>query len=112
MKTMRMSKGWTLVGTNALEFGNTETRQERIRRERKFNNAINNAKSITVEEMKKESEKLCDAKNAENVQLLQAFKDKKLKSKALIKKAKALKKKEKEAEKKTAEATSAKVVTA
>ena len=112
MKTMRMSKGWTLVGTNALEFGNTETRQERIRRERKFNNAINNAKSITVEEMKKESEKLFDAKNAENVQLLQAFKDKKLKSKALIKKAKALKKKEKEAEKKTAEATSAKVVTA
>lgn len=112
MKTMRMSKGWTLVGTNALEFGNTETRQERVRRERKFNNAINNAKSITVEEMKKESEKLFDAKNAENVQLLQAFKDKKLKSKVLIKKAKALKKKEKEAAKKTAEATSAKVVTA
>lgn len=112
MKTMRMSKGWTLVGTNALEFGNTETRQERVRRERKFNNAINNAKSITVEEMKKESEKLFDTKNAENVQLLQAFKDKKLKSKALIKKAKALKKKEKEAVKKTAEATSTKVVTA
>lgn len=112
MRTMRMSKGWTLVGTNSLEFGNTETRQERVRRERKFNNAINNAKSITVEEMKKESEKLFDTKNAENVQLLQAFKDKKLKSKALIKKAKALKKKEKEAAKKTAEATSAKVVTA
>ena len=105
MRTMRMSKGWTLVGTNALEFGNTETRQERVRREHKFNNAINNAKSITVEEMKKESEKLFDAKNAENVQLLQAFKDKKLKSKALIKKAKALKKK-------TAEAISAKVVIA
>lgn len=103
MKTMRMPKGWILVGTNDLGFGNTETRQERVRREQKFNNAIRNIKSQTVEEMKKESDKLFDAKNAENAQLLQAFKDKKLKSKALIKKAKALKKKEKEAAKKAAE---------
>lgn len=102
MKTMRMPKGQTLVGTNALEFGNTETRQERIRRERKFTNAIRNVKSQSVEDMKKESNELFDAKNAENAQLLQAFKDKKLKSKALIKKAKALKKKEKEAAKKKA----------
>lgn len=108
MRTIRMSKGWTLVGTNALEFGNTETRQERARREQKFNNAIRNAQSVTIEQMKKESEKLFDAKNAENVQLLQAFNDKKLKSKALIKKAKALKKKKKV----TAEATSAEVATA
>lgn len=112
MKIMRMPKGWTLVGTNALEFGNTETRQERIRREQKFNNAIRNVKSQSVEDMKKESDELFDAKNAENAQLLQAFKDKKLKSKALIKKAKALKKKEKEAAKKAAEAKSAKVATA
>lgn len=104
MRTMRMPKGWTLVGTNALEFGNTETRQERIRREQKFNNAIRNAKSQSVEDMKKESDKLFDAKNADNAQLLQAFKDKKLKSKALIKRAKALKKKEKEAAQKAAEA--------
>ena len=30
MRELRMPKGWVLFGTNALEFGNTETKAERF----------------------------------------------------------------------------------
>lgn len=96
-----MPKGWTLFGTNALEFGNTETRQERVRREARFANAIRNTpvNKMTEEEAKEHSEKLFEAKQMSNAQLLQAFKEKKLKSKKLIKKAKALKKEQEKKQK-------------
>lgn len=44
MRELRMPKGWVLFGTNALEFGNTETKAEKVRRMRKFDNAIRNTK--------------------------------------------------------------------
>lgn len=89
---MRMPKGWVLVGTNAMEYGDTETRREKIRRQQKFDNAIRNITKRSAEKMEEDSEKSYKAQVAENEKLLQAFKDKKLKSKAAIKKAKALKK--------------------
>ena len=89
---MRMSKGWTLVGTNAIGFGDTETKRERIKRMQKFDIAIHNLSKRSEEEMKEDAEKTFLSKRADDVQLLQAFNEKKLKSKAAIKKAKALRK--------------------
>ena len=89
---MRMPKGWVLVGTNAMEYGDTKTRREKIRRQQKFDNAIRNITKRSAKKMEEDSEQSYKAQVAENEKLLQAFKDKKLKSKAAIKKAKALKK--------------------
>lgn len=92
-----MSKEWKLFATNSTNFGNMETKEDRIRREHKFNNVIRNVETLSVDKLKEESDKLFDKRNQNNAELILAFKEKKLKSKKLIKKAKALKKKEKEA---------------
>lgn len=98
-----MAKGWKLVATSALDYGNTETRQEKIRRFHKFDNLIRNTLTEKEEILRKQSEKRFLKAKAEEEQLLQAFRDKKLKSKALIKRAKALNRKLNKAE--TAPAT-------
>ncbi len=85
-----MAKGWTLVGTNGIEFSSTETLQDKRRREHKFNNFIRNTKRQTLKEMAEESERLFEQKKEQERNLLEAFNNKKLKSKALIKKAKSL----------------------
>lgn len=90
---MRMPKGWTLVGTNAIGYGDVETKRERIKRMQKFDTAIHNFSKRTEEEMKEDANKTFLSKKENNAQLLQAFNEKKLKSKIAIKKAKALKKK-------------------
>ena len=61
----------------------------------RFRNAIHNLTSPTYKQMEERSLKRYDEREAKNAQLLQAFNDKKLKSKSLIKTAKALKKKQK-----------------
>lgn len=88
---MRMPKGWTLIGTNDLSFGNTETKEDKAKREHRLNKAIENMKIKTCEEIQEDSEKFLLAKKDKEMQLLQAYEDKKLKSTVLIKKAKALK---------------------
>ena len=92
-----MAKGWKLVGTNALEFGDTRTREEKRRdaakQARAFDKAIRTTKRLTYEQLVEAADKRYEAKRAEDAALLQAFNDKKLKSKALIKRAQALKKK-------------------
>lgn len=88
MRDMRAPKGWTFVGTNAIEFGNMETKRERIQRERKFDNVIRNTKTLSLEELDKQSKALADARAAEKASLMQAFANGKLKSKRLIKIAK------------------------
>lgn len=98
MKTMRMPKGWTLVGTNAVNFGIDETREEKFKREQRFRKAIRNVKHMKIEELEEESEKLFSAREAKNANLLKAFNEKKLKSKTLIQMAKTLKKRQKKAE--------------
>lgn len=91
--TLRMPKGWTLVGTNSFEFGNTETKQQRIRRERKAFNIIRNTEKMTEEKLQKEGDSLYSKKITNNTQLIEAYNNKKLKSPSLIKKAKKLIKK-------------------
>lgn len=107
-----MAKGWNLVGTNAMEFGDTRTRDEKrrdtARQTKAFNRLMAKTKVRSFETMVKDAEKTYNAKQAENAALLQAFADKKLKSKALIKQAKALKKKQ--AENKSAKAQAKKAV--
>lgn len=95
-----MAKGWNLVGTNAMEFGDTRTRDEKrrdaARQNRTFNRLMATTKVRSYEKMVEDAEKSYNAKQTENAALLQAFAEKKLKSKALIKQAKALKRKQSE----------------
>lgn len=87
-----------LVGTNAMEFGDTRTKEQKrrdfIRQRKVFNHLMATTKVRSYEEMVEDAEKLYDAKQIENTALLQAFADKKLKSKTLIKRAQGLKKKQ------------------
>lgn len=91
-----MAKGWTVVGTNALEVFNLAPKCEKIRREKRFNDAIKNTPMF-----KKYSELEAQVANDEmlaenrNKQLLDAYDRKLLKSKNLIKEAKILRKKNK-----------------
>lgn len=45
----RMAKGWTLVATNALEFGNTETRAEKVRKFHKADLLIKHTPKLKLE---------------------------------------------------------------
>lgn len=93
-----MAKGWKLVGTNAIEFGDTRTRDEKrrdsARQTKVFNRLMATTEVRSYEKMVEDVEKSYNAKQAENAALLQAFADKKLKSKALIKRAQGLKRKQ------------------
>lgn len=91
--TLRMPKGWTLVGTNRSEFGKTETKQERIKREKTNFNIINHTIRLSEDALIREGKKAYEEKIINDMLLVQAYKDKKLKSKSLIKKAKKLVKK-------------------
>ena len=92
MKTMRMPKGWTLVGTSLIGYGDTETKEEKIKRMKKFDNVINNLQKRSIEDMEKDADDSYEKNTAYKAQLFNAFNEKKLKSKALIKEAKILKK--------------------
>ena len=87
-----MAKGWTLVGTNAFEFGNFETKQERVRRERKSNNVIRNTAKSKYEDLMKESMDAAMAKTQHKTQLVEALDQGRLKSKRLIAEAEMYKK--------------------
>lgn len=77
---------WTQISTNACVA---------TKGTNKFSNIIKNTKrEKNYDELKKRADATADAKAKYDAQLLQAFKDKKLKSKTLIKKAQALKKAE------------------
>lgn len=86
-----MSK-WKLVATNSIEAGNMETREQRIRREQRFVNAIRKLNSPSYEELTRESDNAAVQKEMTNNSLIKAYDKKKLKSKALIKQARAIKK--------------------
>ena len=87
-----MAKGWTKAFTINGD-GNVKSNDKH------FNKTIRNTKTLTVDELKKESANSFAQKQAENDSILAAFEDKRLKSKALIKRATELKKaKEKAAE--------------
>lgn len=99
MRELRMPAGWAHVATNDIAFGNTETKAERVRREQRFDSAIRaipvekpvyNEKENTFSPVNliKEGMAAAEAKEARKANLTEAFKAKKLKSKALIREAK------------------------
>ena len=75
---------WTIVSTNKLISGNKTNYL-------KASNIVSNIKRKTYEEMEKSCKESFKAKQEREDNLLQAYEDKKLKSKTLIKEAKALK---------------------
>lgn len=107
-----MAKEWILVGTNASEFGDTRTRKEKrkdaARQNKAFNHLMAKTNVRSYEKMIEDAEKAYNAKQAEDAALLQAFADKKLKSKTLIKQAQELKRKR--SEKKAVKAQAKKAV--
>ena len=88
-----MARGWNTVSTNSNE---TKTFSERkrasVRQAKLVNRMLAKTPSLSYEKLQEESENSYKVKIAEDASLLQAFNDKKLKSKALINRAKALKK--------------------
>lgn len=89
-----MSK-WTLIGTNALGYGDPETRGQKVRRRKKFEDKIRNTTILSEEQLKEESERAYVAELARKEELVDAYKSKKLKSQKLIKEARTAMKKNK-----------------
>ncbi len=106
-----MAKGWTTFTFGEVT-ADTRSKQQKIAAERNFSKAIKNEKTLKYGELIEQSEKREAARVANENQLVQAYTEKKLKSKALVKKAQAiLKKREKQAEK-TAKKAEVETVTA
>jgi hypothetical protein len=97
MQAKRMSKNWIWLGDNLDQWSNSETELEKNKREQKFRNAIKMITKRDEAEMIKNSELTAIKRNEYNAQLLEAFNNKKLKSKKIIKQAQLLKKKNKTA---------------
>ena len=90
---MRMPKGWVLVGTSDLSYGENHDRHEIFKREQKFRNVNRNIPKRSAEQMEKEAIEMDTANKEYKEQLLNAFNEKRLKSKNLIKQAKSFKRK-------------------
>ena len=76
---------------------------EVIKQQQKSSKIIKNLVSQSVEDLKKEGDMAYLLKEAKNKSLIEAYENKKLKSKELIKQAKALKEEKNKAKKKLAE---------
>ena len=85
-----MAKGWTHFAS--INEATTPDKRTVIKNEQGFSKLIKNTKKLSVLDLKKESENLFDKQVAEDDKLLDAFVNKRLKSKAAIKKALKLKK--------------------
>ena len=81
---------------------NTPVQKSAPKADNKINNFVKNVKSLSVEEMKKQSEANFAAKNFRENSLITAYTEKKLKSQSLIKEAQALIKAKEKAVNKTA----------
>ena len=80
------------------------TRQEKFRRDRIADKMIKHVKTMDLKEMKKHGDEVYEIHINNETALIQAYNDKKLKSKGLIKKAKkAIKRREEAAKKETVE---------
>lgn len=90
-----MAKNWKEIGNNGLY--SNETQQEKDRRMRKFDNVIRNTVRLKEDELIAKTAESYEEREARKSQLLQAYADKKLRSKDLIKKAKGLTRKERQA---------------
>lgn len=103
-----MAKGWTTLETVNKVTKDTRTPAEKAKADRHFDNLIRNTKSLTCAELKKASKDAYKAQKEYEDQLIQAYADKKLKSKDKIAEARKLIKARKDAEaKRKAEAEKA-----
>ena len=101
-----MAKGWTVLKTvNDVEF----TKEEKQKTNKRFSKMVKQAENEKlkdiekdVERLKKEGEDLFAKRVAEEDAIVAAYNDKRLKSKALIKKAKKIIQNKKKAEKQAA----------
>lgn len=94
-----MAKGWTTFTFGEVTTDTRSTQQKR-HDERAFSNAIKNTRTLKFAELVEQSEKNEAAKTAREDQLVVAYGEKKLKSKALIKETQAIiKKRQKKAKK-------------
>ena len=94
-----MAKGWTLFTIGEIKEDTRSTQQKR-HDAKKFSNAIRNTRILKYNELVEQSEKNEAAKTAREDQLIAAYEEKKLKSKALIKETQAIiKKRQKKAKK-------------
>ena len=82
---------WQTVYCNSSN--SPKTKAERTKVDRIASNAIRNVKSLKIEELKKHGDELYDIHVAKEENLISAYNDKRLKSKALIKQAKKIIKK-------------------
>ena len=87
-----MAKGWTKLNTvNDIPTTNA-TEQEKVRKARRVDNFIRSTKSLKVEELKKAGDEHYAQQVSKEDALLDAFENKRLKSKELIKQAIKIKK--------------------
>jgi hypothetical protein len=98
-----MAKGWTQLNTINDVPKNSKTQQEKNKAATRADNLIRSTPSLKAEELKKQGILHFNQKKSEEDALLDAFKEKRLKSKTLIKHAIKIKK-EREAEAKKKEA--------
>lgn len=88
-----MAKGWKMIATSDMSYGNTTTPAQKRRNEHGMRNLIRNTATMKKEEdLKKESDNAGDVKAMQEAQLKVAYTEKKLKSKRLIKQAQKLRK--------------------
>jgi len=93
MSELRMPKGWTLVGTSDMSYGDTETRAEKIKREHRFRNLIRNTLTEKDEaKLQKKADAAYEEKVAYESQLKAAYAAKKLHSPRLVKEVKYMRK--------------------
>lgn len=100
-----MAKGWKLIGTINVVYddGRTETerRRDRMKAQKNFDSVMRKMKiEKDLAALKKDGDDAYAAREAANAELLQAYEEKKLKSKALIRKARILKRKKERAKNK------------
>lgn len=87
-----MAKNWVTIETvNNIPKENISNNNKK-KREASFRILIDNSKSLSIPEMKKRSQKLYEIEKAKEDNLLEAFNDKRLKSKNLIQQALRIKK--------------------
>jgi hypothetical protein len=91
-----MAKNWVTKFSNAMEFGDTRTREEKraagVQKSRAFNRLMKSTISRSYEKMVEASDVDYENRCVYERNLLEAFNNKKLKSKNLIKQAQTLRK--------------------
>ena len=97
-----MAKGWTRVETVNNASVNKETPVEKRRRVQNFKKAIRKTSKLSGEDFKKQSDELFTKKKEQEDSLVQAYKDKKLKSTKAIKAAQQILKSREKAKEKAA----------